>query len=85
MKKMFNSEMLNWLSGQAEFLEDGICLVSSEPLLIGDLGFHPAFPKGHLQDSGWGGGRRMLLLGAPGSKLTLLKYQLLSQTAHAPH
>ena len=52
---MFHSEKLNWLSGKAEFLKDRICLVSSEPPLIGDSGFHPGFPKGHLQDSGWGG------------------------------
>ena len=82
---MFNSEMFNWLSRKAEFLEDGIFLVSSEPPLIGDSGFHPAFPKGHLQDSGWGGEQRTLLLGALGSELTLQEYQLLSQTAHAPH
>lgn len=82
---MFNSEVLNWLSGKAKFLEDGICLVSSEPPLIGDSGFHPAFPKGYLQDSGWSRGWRTLLLGAPGSELALPEDQLLSQTAHAPH
>ena len=70
--KIFNSKMLTWVGGKAEILEEGICLVSSKPLLVGDSVFHPAFSKrtfAWFWIRGWWRGRP-LLLGVPGSELS---------------
>ena len=48
--------MLSQVDGKAESLEEGICLVPSKPLPVGESEFALLFPRGRSHDSGYGGG-----------------------------
>lgn len=78
--------MLSQVDGKAESLEEGICLVPSKPLPVGESEFALLFPRGRSHDSGYGGGGAlMLLVDALGLELRRQACWLLYRPAHGHH